>query len=217
MEAQSAEIRGRRPPDIPALASIYPATRAKLTILQSGYILARMAFSIILAPEAVEDFKGLKANVRSVVRTALDIYLRHEPTKASRSRIKRLRGMGRPQYRLRVDDVRVFYDVSNSTVEILAIVNKSEAATWLARFGKPRVREIPLSEVKDDLSNLLREAAKSDIVITRHGKPAGVLIGFESEDDWFEYRLENDPRFLRRIDKARKSLRSGRGVRLEDL
>ena len=96
-----------------------------------------MAFSIILAPEAIEDFKGLKANVRSVVRTALDIYLRHEPTKASRSRIKRLRGMGRPQYRLRVDDVRVFYDVSNSTVEILAIVNKSEAATWLARFGKP--------------------------------------------------------------------------------
>jgi prevent-host-death family protein len=79
------------------------------------------------------------------------------------------------------------------------------------------VREIPLSEVKDDLSNLLREAVKGDIVITRHGKPAGVLIGFESEDDWFEYRLENDPRFLRRIEKARKSLRAGRGVRLEDL
>jgi prevent-host-death family protein len=82
---------------------------------------------------------------------------------------------------------------------------------------KSRVREIPLSEVKDDLSNLLREAAKGDIVITRHGKPAGVLIGFESEDDWFEYRLENDPRFLQRIEKARKSLRAGRGVRLEDL
>ena len=96
-----------------------------------------MAFSIILASEAVEDFKGLKANVRSAVRTALDIYLRHEPTKISRSRIKRLRGTGRPQYRLRVDDVRVFYDVSNSTVEILAIVNKSKAATWLARFGRP--------------------------------------------------------------------------------
>jgi prevent-host-death family protein len=82
---------------------------------------------------------------------------------------------------------------------------------------KPRVREIPLSEVEDDLSHLLREAAKGDIVITRHGKPAGVLIGFESDDDWFEYRLKNDQRFLRRIEKARKSLRSGRGVRLEDL
>ena len=82
---------------------------------------------------------------------------------------------------------------------------------------KSRVREIPLSEVKDDLSNLLREAVKGDIVITRHGKPAGVLIGFKSEDDWFEYRLENDPRFLRRIEKARKSLRVGRSVRLEDL
>jgi prevent-host-death family protein len=79
------------------------------------------------------------------------------------------------------------------------------------------LREIPLSEVKDDLSHLLREAAKADIVITRHGKPAGVLIGFESEDDWFEYRLENDPRFLRRIEAARKSLKAGRGVRIEDV
>jgi prevent-host-death family protein len=81
---------------------------------------------------------------------------------------------------------------------------------------KSRVREVPLSEVKDDLSHLLREAEEQDIVITRHGKPAGVLIGFKSEDDWFEYRLENDPRFLRRIAKARKSLRAGRGVRLEN-
>jgi prevent-host-death family protein len=82
---------------------------------------------------------------------------------------------------------------------------------------KAGVREIPLSEVKDDLSHLLREAAKGDIVITRHGKPAGVLIGFKSEDDWFEYRLENDSRFLRRIEKARRSLRAGRGMRLEDV
>jgi prevent-host-death family protein len=76
--------------------------------------------------------------------------------------------------------------------------------------------EIPLSEVKDDLSHFLREATKMDIVITRHGKPAGVLIGFESEDDWFEYRLENDARFLRRIEAARKSIRAGRGVPIED-
>lgn len=82
---------------------------------------------------------------------------------------------------------------------------------------KPRMKEVPLSEAKDDLSQLLREAAKHDIVITRHGKPAGVLIGFQSEDDWFEYRLEHDTRFLRRIEKARKSLRAGRGVRLEDV
>jgi len=79
------------------------------------------------------------------------------------------------------------------------------------------VRQVPLSEVKDDLSHFLREAEKQDIVITRHGKPAGVLIGFQSDDDWFEYRLENDPRFLRRIAKARKSLRAGRGVRLEEI
>ncbi|HEV2162115.1 MAG TPA: type II toxin-antitoxin system Phd/YefM family antitoxin [Stellaceae bacterium] len=79
------------------------------------------------------------------------------------------------------------------------------------------MKEVPLSEMKDDLSHFLREAEKQEIVITRHGKPAGVLIGFESEDDWFEYRLENDPRFLRRIEKARANIRAGRGVRLEDV
>jgi prevent-host-death family protein len=79
------------------------------------------------------------------------------------------------------------------------------------------MKEVPLSEVKDDLSRFLREAEKQEIVITRHGKPAGVLIGFESEDQWFEYRLENDRRFLRRIEAARASVRAGRGIRLEDV
>jgi len=82
---------------------------------------------------------------------------------------------------------------------------------------KSRLKEVPLSEVKDDLSRFLRQAEKQDIVITRHGKPAGVLIGFESEDDWFDYRVAADPRFLRRIEKARASLRSRKGVRLEDV
>jgi len=82
---------------------------------------------------------------------------------------------------------------------------------------KPRVKEVPLSEIKDDLSRFLREAETREIVITRHGKPAGVLIGFATDDDWFEYRLENDPRFLKRIAAARESLRAGRGIRLEDV
>ena len=82
---------------------------------------------------------------------------------------------------------------------------------------KSRVKECPRSEVKDDLSRFLREAEKQEIVITRHGKPAGVLIGFESEDDWFDYRLENDPRFFQRVERARRSLRAGRGVKLEDM
>jgi prevent-host-death family protein len=82
---------------------------------------------------------------------------------------------------------------------------------------KAGMREVPLSEIKDDLSRFLREAEKQQIVITRHGKPAGVLIGFESEEDWFDYRLETDPRFVQRIAKARASIRAGRGVRLEDL
>jgi prevent-host-death family protein len=82
---------------------------------------------------------------------------------------------------------------------------------------KSGVKEVPLSAIKDDLSRYLREAERQEIVITRHGKPAGVLIGFESEDDWFDYRLEHDARFLRRIERARNSLRAGRGVKLEDI
>jgi prevent-host-death family protein len=80
-----------------------------------------------------------------------------------------------------------------------------------------QMKEVSLSEVKDDFSRFLREAETREIVITRHGKPAGVLIGFETEDDWFDYRLENDPRFLQRVEQARQSLRAGRGVKLEDL
>jgi prevent-host-death family protein len=79
------------------------------------------------------------------------------------------------------------------------------------------MKKVALSDVKDDLSKYLRLAEKQAIVITRHGKPAGVLLGFSSEDEWFEYRLEQDPRFLKRIAEARASLRRGQGVRLEDL
>ena len=96
-----------------------------------------MPFAVVLAPEAVEDFRRLTAHIRATVRAALETHLRHEPKKVSRSRIKRLRGLRRPQYRLRVGEVRVFYDVSGSTVEILAIVAKSEAESWLAQFANP--------------------------------------------------------------------------------
>jgi mRNA interferase RelE/StbE len=94
-----------------------------------------MAFAILLAPEAAQDMRHLRANTRASVKAAIETHLRHEPRKVSRSRIKRLRGLDRPQYRLRVGDVRVFYDVTDTTVEILAVVNKSDAAEWLARFG----------------------------------------------------------------------------------
>jgi len=96
-----------------------------------------MPFDVILAPEAVEDLRRIRAHTRAAVRTALETHLRHEPEKTSRSRIKRLRGLRRPQYRLRVDDIRVFYDISGTTVEVLAIVAKPEAESWLAQFGSP--------------------------------------------------------------------------------
>jgi prevent-host-death family protein len=79
------------------------------------------------------------------------------------------------------------------------------------------MKKVPLTEVKNDLSRYLRLAAEEEVIITHHGKPAGVLIGFQSEDDWFEYRLERDPRFLKRIETARQSLRSTGGIRLEEI
>ena len=96
-----------------------------------------MRYTIVLAPEAAEDFRALKANLRSAVREALETHLRHTPAKVRKSRIKRLRGISRPQYRLRVDEIRVFYDVTETTVEILAIVPKSKAKSWLAQFANP--------------------------------------------------------------------------------
>lgn len=79
------------------------------------------------------------------------------------------------------------------------------------------MKRVALSAIKDQLSRYLRLAEKDEVVILRHGKPAGVLIGFKDEDDWFDYKLENDPRFLERIEAARSSIRAGKGVRLEEL
>jgi len=95
-----------------------------------------MKYNVILAPEAVDDFKRLSAGERSKIREAIEIHLRHEPAKISKSRIKRLRGMSRPEYRLRVDEFRVFYDIKKNEIEILAIVPKTKASEWLERYGE---------------------------------------------------------------------------------
>jgi prevent-host-death family protein len=79
------------------------------------------------------------------------------------------------------------------------------------------MKRVALSDVKDDLSRYLRLAEGEEVVITRHGKPAGILIGFKSEEEWFEYRLQSDPRFLKRVAAARKALQAGKGIRLEAL
>jgi len=96
-----------------------------------------MRFEVILAPEAAKAFGTLTAFRRGEVREALERHLRYEPTRVSKSRIKRLRGLSQPQYRLRVGEVRVFYDVTHKAVEILAIVTKADAARWLESHGKP--------------------------------------------------------------------------------
>lgn len=96
-----------------------------------------MRYEILLAPQAAQDMFCLRANVRAQVHDAMERHLRHEPRKSSRARIKQLRGLSRPQFRLRVgDDIRVFYDVTSVAVEVLAILPKSEANAWLERYGE---------------------------------------------------------------------------------
>ena len=101
--------------------------------MRIGYHMAKMEFSIIVAPEAVEEIRALPAYDQAQVRDAIERHLRHGPKRLSKSRIKRLRGVSKPQFRLRVGNVRVFYDVSEETVEILAIVTKEQAQSWLER------------------------------------------------------------------------------------
>jgi len=96
-----------------------------------------MRHEIILSRDAVEELRALDARDRASVRDALEVHLRHEPTRISRSRIKRLRGMAQPQYRLRVGDFRVFYDVVGAEVHVLAIVAKARAEQWLQKAGTP--------------------------------------------------------------------------------
>jgi mRNA interferase RelE/StbE len=102
-----------------------------------SYTPAGMPYEIVLAPEAVADLRHLQARDRATIRAALEQHLRHAPAAVSRSRIKRLRGLSRPQYRLRVGDFRVFYDIDGQTVEVLAIIPKLAVDEWLARAGEP--------------------------------------------------------------------------------
>ncbi len=103
-----------------------------------------MAYAISLAPEAVADLRRLTARLRSEVRDAMAAHLTHGPTRVSKSRIKRLRGLARPQYRLRVGDIRVFYDVAGAEVRVLAIVAKADADAWLEQAGQPDEEGPPL-------------------------------------------------------------------------
>jgi mRNA-degrading endonuclease RelE of RelBE toxin-antitoxin system len=97
-----------------------------------------MKYEILFAPEAVQDFKRLSARDRPTVKGAIEKHLRYEPQKISKSGIKKLQGMSRPQYRLRVDEIRVFYDVVEATVEVLAIIPKSKAIEWLEEMGEKK-------------------------------------------------------------------------------
>src|SRR3989449_10772288 len=99
-----------------------------------------MRYEVVLAPEAARAYRSLSAYRRAEVRDALERHLRHEPTRVSKSRIKRLRGLSQPQYRLRVGEVRVFYDVKREGVEVLAIVTEARAASHLSGHGTPGAR-----------------------------------------------------------------------------
>jgi mRNA interferase RelE/StbE len=95
-----------------------------------------MRHGIVFAPEAVQDLKRLSARDRSTVQDAIERHLRYDPERTSRSRIRRLRGISRPQYRLRVGEIRIFYDIVEQDVKVLAIVPKSRAVAWLEEMGE---------------------------------------------------------------------------------
>lgn len=95
-----------------------------------------MRYEVILSPEAVQDLKLLDAYRRTKIKDLIEVHLRHGPAKTSKSRIKRLRGLRHPQYRLKVDDFRIFYDIEENRVEILSIILKSKADEWLKRAGE---------------------------------------------------------------------------------
>ncbi|MEW6108935.1 MAG: type II toxin-antitoxin system RelE/ParE family toxin [Nitrospirota bacterium] len=95
-----------------------------------------MKHEIILSPEAVQDLKLLDAYQRAKIKDLIKVHLRHEPTKISKSRIKKLRGLSHPQYRLKIDNFRIFYDIEKNRVEILSIILKSKAAEWLKKAGE---------------------------------------------------------------------------------
>jgi len=95
-----------------------------------------MRYEIIFSPEAADDFKKISARERATIKDAIEHHLRYEPGKVSRSRIKRLKEMEFPQYRLRVGEIRVFYDIQKETVEVLAVIPKSRAAEWLKDVGE---------------------------------------------------------------------------------
>jgi mRNA-degrading endonuclease RelE of RelBE toxin-antitoxin system len=97
-----------------------------------------MRYEILLSPEAVNDLKHLAAGDRSAICDTIKTHLRYEPQKTSKSRIKRLRGVSRPEYRLRIGEFRIFYDVQETEVQVLAIVPKHQASEWLERYGEPK-------------------------------------------------------------------------------
>ncbi|MEW6092653.1 MAG: type II toxin-antitoxin system RelE/ParE family toxin [Chloroflexota bacterium] len=94
-----------------------------------------MRYEISFFADAVNDLRFLSANVRAKILDAIEQHLRYEPEKKSKSRIKRLKGLSSPQYRLRVDEYRVYYDVNDDTVEIIAVILKEQSAAWLEREG----------------------------------------------------------------------------------
>jgi prevent-host-death family protein len=168
-----------------------------------------VAYRVVFTDNAAEDFKALDAGLRTMVRDAIRVHLTHEPTRQSKSPIKRLRDLRHPQFRLRVGVVRIFYGVIGEDVVVLAIMSK-EKNNRMARGAWRKMTKMPVARVKDNLSRVIKEAGTEEVVVTVHGRPAAVIIGFQDEDDWLEYRLLRDDKFLRRISESRQQYRKGK-------
>jgi len=94
-----------------------------------------VAYRIVFTENAIDDFNSLDARWRATIRDAIRVHLTHEPTKQSRSRLKRLRDFRHPQFRLMVGAIRIFYDVVGTDVVIMAIMSKEKTIQWLKEHG----------------------------------------------------------------------------------
>jgi prevent-host-death family protein len=173
---------------------------------------ARQDLAVRFAPQARRDLDSLDPQLRSRLERTIHTQLARHPTIRNRLYIRQLHDRAGPRFCLRVGSARVFYDVEwgvqgrAKAVWVLAVVSLTTGG--LGSSAEPGVLRVPLAQARQDLCRYLKSAQQQNgpIVITRHGKAAGVLIGFASEDDWIEYRLRNDPAFLELIDVARCAL-----------
>lgn len=171
-----------------------------------------MRYEVHVAPPARRQISSLSPALAEATHREIERRLTRHPTRPNRW-IRKLWDADGPQYCLRVGPARAFYDVSGNVVHVLAAATVRELGPQgLRPAPEPftsthrSVERVPLATAKKQLSEWMRRAREQPILITRHGRAAALLVGFETEEDWLEYRLRREPSFLAQVQVARREL-----------